>query len=72
MLVVLSFFMLVPGAFVVCSAITVCQSRLDKRKTVELELTEDFEQLRWFPLPAEILAELQTTGSRQTRHTTPP
>ena len=35
-LVITSFFLLVPGGFVVCSALTVRQSRLETRKTVEL------------------------------------
>jgi hypothetical protein len=45
---------------------------LQGQRLEKLELTENFEQLRWFPLPAEILAELQTTSSRQTRHTHTP
>ena len=39
MFVVISFFLLVPGGFVVCSVLTVRQSRLEKRKTVELDET---------------------------------
>ena len=36
------------------------------------QLTGDFEQLRWFPLPAEILAELQANPSTPTQQSTPP